>query len=579
MVSPPPEVLARIFSYLEPSDLDTIPLVCKSWKENCGEKLWRRHFAARFGTLNVTNLSGTESTWREEYLLREEALAKWARHNLKTISYNATLGTITDLFSDLSGSRVVAFNRGRGVGNISDPRVGKVARERMFAADFSIQYRISCLDGSRFAIVCGFHDGRIITMVFARSSHLILSYNYLQYRHDDAVTAVWVSKTHRPSVSSDTLSFVTGGADGKVFLVFGARTDSYKQVDLSQHPIKFVWADSTTGQVIVADSSGALFWLNKQGETVATTKLPSPLSQDNTQLFISCGFVIAKYQDAIYRATPEGYEKYTMQGEQDKIIAWGIDRATTTGPKYMVAAVATGMIYCWRVDHPVLDGPVPLFWVRPSPMTTEKQPQITQVALNSVVLLAGGYNGYCIAMDIMSGEPIRQISSKLSKQVLDFRRGDSAGREKFPISHLEVDPNPFQPHAVLSVKEAIQYIDSGADNERIKPLRKNRKPAVNRLAAERQAAVDLHEEIDFNMEMITLEDEEHNHQTQLSETYNMGDLTEEEQLAYAVLLSEQNEDDELAQALELSLQPEPAASAADSDEELRQILERSLVDQ
>ncbi|PRT54777.1 F-box/WD repeat-containing protein pof10 [Wickerhamiella sorbophila] len=579
MVSPPPEVLARIFFYLEPSDLDTVPLVCKSWQENSGEKLWRRHFAARFGTLDVTALSGPDFSWREEYLIREEILGRWTRQNLKTVSYNATLGTITDMFSDLSGSRVITFNRGRGVGNISDPRVGKVARERMFAADFSIQHRIACLDGSRFAIVCGFHDGRIITMVFARSSHLILSYNFLQYRHDDAVTAVWVSKTHRPNVSSDTLSFVTGGADGKVFLVFGARTDNYKQVDLSQHPIDFVWADTHSGQVVAADSSGRLFWLNKQGETVASSKLPSPLSQDDTQLFICCGFVIAKYRDTIYRASPHGYESYAMSGEQERILAWNFDRAATTGPKYMVAAVSSGTIYCWRVDHPVLDDPVPLFWARPSPLTSERQPHITQVALNSVVLLIGGYNGHCVAMDLMSGETLRQVSSKLSRQVLDFRRGDTAGRESFPISHLQVDPDPLQPHAILSVKEAIQYIDSGADNERIKPLRKNRKPAVTRLAAERQTAADIHEEIDFNMEMITLEDEEHNHQTHLREAYNMTDMTEEEQIAYAVLLSEQNEDAELIQALELSLHPEEPPQADESDEELREILERSLVDQ
>lgn len=586
MVSPPPEVLATIFSYLDPQDLDTVPLVCKTWRDNSGEKLWRRHFVDRFGTRDISFVSGAESTWREEYLTRLEILHRWKRHNLNTVSYNPTLGTITDLFSDLSGSRVIAFNRGRGMGNMSDPRVGKVARERLFAADFPMQQRVACIDSSRFAIICGFHDGRMLTMVFARSSHLILSYNHLTCRHDGAVSAVWGSKTHRPQSSASVLSFVSGGADGKVILVFGSRTDNFKESQLSEHRIEFVQGANNGDRIVAVDITGTVFWLDEEGTVVSTSRLPKPLQPDSTQIFISCGYVIAKYEKDIYRITPDKCEKYSLPlGDHEKIFACSIDRAQTAGPKYMVAAVSGDLLYCWRIDHPVLDGDVPLFWTRMSPLTPERQRHVTQVALNSAVLLVGGYNGHCMAMDLMQGELLRQVSSKLSRQVLDFRRGDIGGREQFPISHLEVDPDPLQAHAVLTVKEAVQYIDSGADSERIKPLRRNRRAPINRVAAERQAATDINEEIDFNMEMIVLENEEHETQSHLRHEFGMGDMSEEEQLAYAVLLSEQNrqdapaggaDDDDLARALQMSLEP---TESVDEDDELQRALNLSLIEQ
>jgi F-box-like len=71
MRNPSPEILAHIFSFLDPQGFSTASLVCKAWHSLATDDYaWKAAFDRFFGRHAL--ISRLSSSWRGEYILRSQ---------------------------------------------------------------------------------------------------------------------------------------------------------------------------------------------------------------------------------------------------------------------------------------------------------------------------------------------------------------------------------------------------------------------------------------------------------------------------------------------------------------------------
>lgn len=291
-----------------------------------------------------------------------------------------------------------------------------------------------------------------------------------------------------------------------------------------------------------------------------------------------------------------------------KIVAASVDatafpasRVGTDTPgsnvRYVAAATDRNLVYVWDLEHapsPEHNNEIPALRVQDSPFEVREEgadpqstaaaplPAVTAVALNSLVLLLGSYNGVTVALDLLTGDFLRVVSARFSKRALDFRAAGGPGR-LWPVTHLELDPDPASPHGIIVVRSAIQYFDLGAEHNRstIKKKGVQKRPAAYTGGAVQTGSSSrgqIEQDIEQELRMMDESDDEEGEddedllrvRRERNARQFFGDMTEEEQLRYAMILSrgEENsqgesetEDPEIRRVLELSAAPEPGASA------------------
>lgn len=194
---------------------------------------------------------------------------------------------------------------------------------------------------------------------------------------------------------------------------------------------------------------------------------------------------------------------------------------------------------------------------------------ITQVALNAAVVLVAGYNGLVIALDTLSGRVLKKVNSRVSKNVLDLQQYSRDGL--VPVTHLHIDPNPLCLRGVIAIRPAVQAFDLGVVEERKgldhgsrRKEARARRRSIN-MAYSANTHHDLREELDLH-DRVEYEDRQNfERDEELRDEYGIDQLDDEEQVAYALMLSQQQEppvddaDDELARVLALSAQEQEGA--------------------
>lgn len=250
---------------------------------------------------------------------------------------------------------------------------------------------------------------------------------------------------------------------------------------------------------------------------------------------------------AVYPATPR-INAVTMPNSED--------RQVSTKP-------------LWIIDNPI---------GHESRLAEANKPQITKLALNSVILLVAGYNGMVYAVDALSGSPLKRISSRISKNVLDLSQ---YSRDGFvPVTHLEIDPDPLRLRAVISVRPALQYLDLGNIGISKASLDKKKGPKPRFRNANTINRHDIEEDIELGDASALADAEREQRNLELAESFGLEGMEPDEQVAYAMMLSRQQEetsnvgeseqDDELRLALEVS------ANQAGDDDQFEQYDSESL---
>lgn len=604
----PPEILIDIFSHLPPESLDSCSLVCRHWYEVLSnDASWRASFERIFSSKDFNRVT-TSLKWRTELVSRLDYVHKWRKGTMKNVSFNGQVREITDVFPDLSSCRTILFSSILGAGVIADPTKGKLANPRIFTEKtMQLTSDLNCVDGSRFGMLYGMTDGKVCTLLFSQETRI---HDYVvmnNYRHIGEVTAVWINKTESPRDNNNEkrmfFGALSGGMNGCLAswdLEQGSLIREYT-VTTEPSPIVHIRCDHLRNMVVVVTQAGDLYALfNPEGRFVKIGHF-EPLNPATTtndfsffQVDFMAGYAVYANESGIYRyKVVEDLEQMEMVHFQldGNVVTVAMDNTIvpdngsnkdTPGKNHRFLAASTDhdLVYVWVLQsEPVYDGTHKHLTIKPlrvtvSPFQVEvpSLPGVTSIALNSLVLLLGSYNGVTIAYELLTGEFLRVVSTRFSKRALNLRTNNNfAEPGLFPITKLEIDSDPANPHGIIVVGSAVQYFDLGANIDGRKKLgvRKKRRgaPAFNNCASHRE---EIHRNIASDLEQMRIEDKEveeiREHNQRLHEMFNTEGLSEEDQLQYAMMLSQENqsaasgdssvgpdEDDELKRAIELSL--------------------------
>lgn len=205
-----------------------------------------------------------------------------------------------------------------------------------------------------------------------------------------------------------------------------------------------------------------------------------------------------------------------------------------------------------------------------APILPEGHPYLTALSLNSSIIAIGGYNGITNMHNVFTGSYIKECLVKFPKKYTQMYS------QIIPIQDIHLSGNQLDTCGVIICGDMVQYFQFG-DEQKVK--KKVSGPQVSN----KQLA---HQQIRDQMEDYDVMQESERRRQVLLDKYNGRQFeNEEEELLMALAISgsyksSSDEDVQLRAALEMSQQQETLAAEADiDDEELRRILELSLVDQ
>lgn len=634
----PPEVLIEVFSHLPPSNLDPCSLVCKHWYEVLSnDASWRASFERIFLSKDFNRVTPSLK-WRTELVSRLDYIHKWRKGNMKNVSFNGQVREITDVFPDLGSCRVVLFSTILGAGVIADPTKGKLANPRIFTEKaMTLTSDCDCVDGSRFGMLYGMADGRVCSLLFSQETRI---HDYIvmkDYRHVGEVTAVWINKIESPRDNdNDKRQFfgaLSGGMDGKLVswdLEQGRMVQEYSVTPAeSPSPIIHIKCDHLRNKVVVISQAGRVYYASFEPEVPNNGKFVeigqfepvvplewSELTQSDRLSFFDVDFMSGH---AIY-ANKNGIYRFKLVTEYEEmetacfhlkgsVVTVAVDSTVvpeagsnkdTPGKnqRFIAASTENDLIYVWILqgeavykdtqDKRAKPSIQPLR-VSPSPFQVEVStlPGVTAIALNSLVLLVGSYNGVTIAYELLTGEFLRVVSTRFSKKALNLRTNNNFAQPGlFPITKLEIDSDPANPHGIIVVGSAVQYFDLGAniDSKKKLGIHKKRKgaPAYSNNNSDLDKT-QIHRDIVSDMEQMRIEDAEvqevREHNEKLQAMFNTEGLSDDDQLQYALMLSqdENHEKQQQHQTWDLSTATKNDVEGDhEEDEELKRAIDLSL---
>lgn len=626
----PFEILALVFKHLPTKDIDTVQLVCRSWCDIASDKVWKQQFLDKFGTDRICPVSPQFTSWRRELLLRNQVLHKWKKCSKQTdLTLNSTLTDNTEIFCNFGSdlARAVCFNSHTGSGNIIELDRGKIKR-KLYASRYSREtLPVSAIDGSRFGMIYGFLGGVVTTVAFSKDGSIASDFKDLPYKHDTAVTSVWIAKSRNfLKQANNAISIATGGFDGTVSLLNPQGHEEFRPetspVILLEGSLHGSYAADDGDSVVALYKNGAIYRFTSSGEAVELSHLAQlPLANGELdtfcQLHLCNNFAVIQRTRDVHVVDMATKVLVRLDIPSDaEITAFAIDKSRTPGTKLIAAGLSSNSLCVWELpaldSANTTDGQSPrlefvnsragnkqksgqesissrstmalpsakatlnseerqvtlkALWTAENPIGYESRlvegnkPQITKLALNSVILLVAGYNGMVHAVDVLSGRPLKRISSRISKNVLDIAR---YSRDGFvPVTHLEIDPDPLKMRAIVSVRPAIQYLDLGCIGIS-KTLTDKKKGSKQRHRnANLLSRHDLEEDIELGDSFALADAEREDRNAELAESFGFEGMDPDEQVAYAMMLSRQQAeaasrgssetlDEDLRIALELS---------------------------
>lgn len=575
----PPEILAKTFSYLDVDSLDCSRLVCRKWSSLIDDSIYRLVFLRKFATLNVPRLS-YDGSWRQELLWRERSLNQWQSTRITTVAYNVGLNPVTDLFADFQTSKAFAFNRQRGIGIYSNFKTGRVYKQKLFAQRLrGDPQSVSCVDASKHFIVYGMYDASVAIVALARSG-VPVAEAYNTTSHERTVSCVWVVKGPVQG-KSDILSVVSAGLDGIVALWFGiptAETSKLVECRVSQHGI--LQMHCSVDRVVVLDTAGFLNVIEIEGTECHPRALSSLHPTPQAELVIVEQYLVVATPQAIYRIElADGtIKRFELLSKVGVVSAFAIDRTSSNGgPTLLSAAFDDRTVATWWLqDDAGESGYIPTTnqW-----LCAQAADDFAgcQIAMNSVVIVVANPSGSILVMNALTGEKIRQISGRLNSAMPSASRQNRNPQLRVT---LQLNEDLMQTEGVLAVGPCILYY--GADN----PRKQNHKSSQHQPRYRRKQKFE--EEIEAGVFFNYEENEDLQQLRNMRQEFALENLSEEDQLDYAMMLSrdvENESDSELAEALRLSMlaynetvtpgRAPPVLSHATEDEQLDYVLRLS----
>ena len=603
----PPEIFVKIFQWLDIRSLDAASLVSRKWNARvANESVWRAVFETTHGTALFSRVSNSLS-WKHEVIERHNYLRKWKRVAGAThISYRLRLAPASHISMDFPSMRMVAFSRMSDQGIISDPSKGSFAVPHLNTNGLTRSNEMTrSVAVSKFGLVYGFSSGAV-SGVFLQKSATVRPFVSYEGQHFGKVTATWISKEISPRTSAPantTISVVTGGEDGRVLIWDSIKGDLIHEfmIGSPESPEVISYIDSDSQHRIVIGTALGNVYLWKRVEDQANGKL-TLIGQATSQspfYHFACdftgGYAISTDGPKLWRhkITDEPSElqshmfEMPWNHEEEDITKLALDNSPfayvnkNSLPKLVPGEVGKFLIaigeglhaYVWNMRAPAnVRGLVPLMHAVPSPYALLSLPNIISIAINPVVFAVCSVLGVVYIFDVLTGKRIQLGTVRFPRNILNYDElnqlpQDDTSPFHFNVFHLELDPDPEHPQGIVVVNSAVQYFEFGVSKKasKVKARGIKKKLPLNRHSGGQGTPrnEELLKEIDDDYLVMKEVSREMAYEQRQRAPYVAEGLTEEEQLSYAMLLSQDasttnssngNTDKDVEEAIKLSLQ-------------------------
>lgn len=598
----PYELLIKIFSNLDPIQLTSLRLVCRHWNQAVQDgETWSKSFTMKFGTGRVFPSVTWSRFWMIEYFNRMKIYKKWNKgvgvHRIYQL-INNEYGFVDKILTNFDTDKLLTFSKFNGNISISNLQNGK--SQTFIPGNYNFT-QISAYLMNWSYLVVGRHSGELyLKNLITSTSSSATRLSLIKLVGEDEASSPVLSTVMNSYVDKhkercDIIS--TTSNEMRFWNLSGKNLVNIKLVD-AVFRVK-----SDFRKLVVGVSSDSIYIMDFRTQEILQRidhGLSIPLSEANN-LFVDVDFgdcsVVLSYYSVIKvydfeglkvreLPLPEGVvvEKSVMQtipehrGHRDESIV-GFDGV------FMASVLSNDTVIVWNVRDEFLKVEIqcvidPVF-NKYSPVISEDMPRITAVALNSSVIVVGGYNGFCNVYNVFTGDYIKECSIKYPKKYTHMYTN------VLPITDIQLNSDPKSTGGVIVVADVVQYFQFGEnDTKTTAPGATTTKKKLNMGPLSSNNHL---QHIKDQMEDYDIEEDTRRRKELLVDKYNGTKFEDEdEEMWIALAMSESykpstTDDESLRLAIELSkleaLHEQEVPEPELEEEQLRRILELSLLDQ
>lgn len=611
----PAELLIDVFANLELVQLNSLRLVCKRWNfVVLDQATWQRAFAKLFGAPARFPSLLKLSNWMGEYYDRVKGLKTWTKARLTHMLYlliNNELRNIDLAMVDFTVNggcgRLLTFSK--MFGHVSRCNATNGRNQGYLPGLFSETHNILAYDWNWNWLVMGVRGSLVVRNLNAVATRGSATSVVREDTLNEFITAVALNPVnHSSRTPPDVVIGTSRGTvewwnlSGKMLAEIqvteavpgdkGPEPSSYpSNSEPTPVPVLHLKSDFSKFVIVQTPSEVVILDFHTHKEVVRF-KLPC-LVEYSTQSFagysplwyfglrvdhslndfivdwVGCNVIFA-YNTHLkvynFSDPDDVYEKDVDIGSpvvrtQLQVHSGGrtnsVDLSVVGGDGLFCANIlANGQVIVWNVR--AFDRHIAPLYTLSSIHFGKHLPEIdpsigplTLVALNSMVLCVGGYNGFFNVYNVFTGELIKQLA--LAKYPRKFSH---MYNQLVPINQILLDPSHQTAcHGVVVLGDTIQFFEFGDDSARkhqqMKEAQKKKAPVARDTLKAQQILDGIH---DYDMEV-----ERKQRAIRLLDKYN-GDAFEDadEEMSMALALSQsearpiEEEDDELRRAIEES---------------------------
>lgn len=594
----PQEILEGIFQWLDIRSLDAAGLVCRKWNECISnDSVWRAAFVRYYGTGSFGRVSNSLS-WKVEMIERYNCLRQWKKASGAThVTFKTPLPTISDFNMDFPAMRMVAFNSLSAYGAIADPSKGKVATPLLKTNGMSHHDEImTSIAVSKFGLIYGFLNGLVAGVFFSKGTTVRTTVHF-DDSHLSEVNSSWLAQDANPR--SCEIGVITGDIDGTIIVwdaTNGSKILDFK-VGLEESSENIVYLDSDAKDKIIIGTSKGLVYLWEMS-TRNLVNIGGPIYEEDFDLNLtehtflfetdfSGGYVVVSNGVRLLRhriASISDQQETVMFSSHlpglyfpDELFALAIDKSPhlnsnmSTSPKLIPGGNARHIIatdrgknaYVWDLRAQVdVHGQIPLFHHISTPF--HNPVNIGMVAINSLVFALASYQGMVVVYNLLTAKKLQLVTARFPRKIYDYSEGlPTALPYHHEPFHLKLDPDVTNPHGVIIIKGAVQYFNYGVDSSKSKVKAKGIKKRVPVKRSLHHGGPgtprneELLKEIDDDYLIMKEVNRDLASERRFHTPYITDGLTEEEELSYALMLSQDTpQDKDVEEAIKLSLEQE-----------------------
>lgn len=609
----PLEVLLIIFSYLDPMQLASIRLVCKLWQHAVSRpETWTRLFDRKFGISGESFPSVSNTTnWMVEYFDRARVLKQWRKavgvhktYELINSEHRQIDSTLVDFLGNDGWGKMLTVSQTTGNIAICNLKNGK---NQKFIPGGSAAGQISSflvnwnylLMGTKMGDLC-MKRLQSTTGVSGKSSLTFFGDDDIDDWHllPPPILSTAVNSAEGMDKHRLRIDIMQGTSAGE--LHFWNLSGMLVYTETIQGPIVNVKSDfkkiivyNTLKVFVILDYNTrtplAVMDMEFEVDQADINVNPPPryhfpdspslglrntldVDYGNSNVVLAYGSTI----QAVNYTDPKNVRIKTLRLPEDvRVLKTQFQtcsrnklnnaRKSIVGKDALLVAnmLSDGSVIVWNVRDHAGTEIVPITTVNPATVKCSGHTfdiyanlvSVTNIALNSVVLAIGGYNGFVNLYNVYTGKYIRQASLRFSRQIRNLRN------DQYPISSITLNDDQKETHGVILCADTVQYFQFGeSDIVNSKDINKNKKK-LNHLPKN-----GTKQEIRNEMMHYDSTQDERQREISLVDRYNGRDNDVEDELSVALAISESyqnppSEDDDLLRALELSRQETEASSS------------------